>query len=78
MATDKTLTQLKRINGQISGVIAMYEDGRSCVDVVRQAIAASNSLRSVARDLLTTEAGRCSRERNIEELEAILKEVFKY
>lgn len=76
--SDKSLTQLKRISGQIDGIIGMYEDGRSCVDVVRQAIAASNSLRSVARDLLTTEAGRCSRERNIDELEAILKEVFKY
>lgn len=76
--TDKSLIQLKRISGQIAGIIAMYEDGRSCVDVVRQAIAASNSLRTVARDLLTDEAGRCSRERNTAQLEAILKEVFKY
>lgn len=75
---DQSLAQLKRIRGQIDGVIKMYEEGRACVDVVRQSIAASNSLRSVARNLLTNEAGRCSRERNIEELEAILQEVFKY
>ena len=75
---DKTLVQLKRIRGQIDGIISMYEDERSCVDIVRQVIAASNSLRTVARSLLTDEANRCSRERKIEELEDILKEVFKY
>jgi DNA-binding FrmR family transcriptional regulator len=75
---DKTLVQLKRIRGQIDGIINMYEDERSCVDIVRQVIAASNSLRTVARGLLTEEAGRCSRERKIEELESVLKEVFKY
>jgi DNA-binding FrmR family transcriptional regulator len=78
VTADKTLVQLKRIRGQIDGIISMYEDERSCVDIVRQVIAASNSLRTVARGLLTNEASRCSRERKIEELESILKEVFKY
>lgn len=76
--TDKTVAQLKRIRGQIDGVISMYEDERACVDIVRQVIAASNSLKTVARSLLTDEASRCSRERNVEELEKVLKEVFKY
>lgn len=75
---DKTVTQLKRIRGQIDGIINMYEDERACVDIVRQVIAASNSLKTVARSLLTDEASRCSRERNVDELEKVLKEVFKY
>lgn len=56
----------------------MYENEQACVDVVRQVIAARSSLGRVARDLLTGEANRCTKERNVEELEEILKEVFRY
>ena len=75
---DQVLTQLKRIRGQLDGIIAMYEDERACVDIVRQVIAARNSLGRVARDLLTGEAARCGRERRVEDLDEILKELFKY
>ncbi len=75
---DKVLTQLKRIRGQLDGLITMYGDERSCVDIVRQVIAARNSLGRVARDLLTNEACKCSRERRAEDLDSILKEVFRY
>lgn len=78
MSQDKALMQLKRIRGQIDGVISMYNDERQCVDVVRQIIAVRNSLSSVARDLLTSEAYKCSREQTPEELDRVLKELFKY
>ncbi len=76
--TDKVVSQLKRIRGQLDGLIKMYEDERSCVDIVRQVIAARSSLGRVARDLLTSEASRCTQERKTDELEDILKEVFRY
>ncbi len=75
---DLLLNQLKRIRGQLDGIIKMYEDERTCVDIVRQIIAARNSLGRVARDLLTNEASCCSRERREGDLEAVLKELFKY
>lgn len=75
---DSTLIQLKRIRGQLDGVIDMYNNERACVDIVRQVIAASSSLRRVARDLLTNEANRCTKERRVEDLDDILKELFKY
>lgn len=78
MSNDKVLTQLKRIRGQLDGIIKMYEDERACVDIVRQVIAARGSLGTVARELLTGEASRCTKERKPEELEHILKEVFRY
>lgn len=78
MPQDKALIQLKRISGQIDGVISMYQDERMCVDIVRQIIAARNSLSSVARDLLSSEAHRCSKEQTPEELDKVLKELFKY
>ena len=78
MQKDKVLTQLKRIRGQLDGIIKMYEDERTCVDIVRQVVASRSSLGRVARDLLSTEATRCTKERKEDELDEILKEVFRY
>lgn len=75
---DKVLAQLKRIRGQIDGIIKMYEDERMCVDIVRQVIAARSSLGSVAKSLLSDEATRCTKERKPDELNEILKEIFRY
>ncbi len=74
---DPILTQLKRIHGQLGGVIAMYEDERQCVDIVRQVVAVRNSLARVARDLLTTEATRCTQCQDVDSLNEVLREVFK-
>lgn len=76
--TDPTLTQLKRIRGQLDGIIRMYDDERACIDIVRQVIAARSSLGTVARELLTGEAKRCTKEQKPEQLAEILKEVFRY
>ncbi|MBW7955428.1 metal-sensitive transcriptional regulator [Patescibacteria group bacterium] len=78
MSNDPIVLQLKRIKGQLEGVITMYENDQACVDVVRQVVAARNSLGRVARDLLTNEASRCHKERKVEELEEVLKELFRY
>ena len=37
-------TRLKRVQGQVAGIIAMIEEGRDCVDVVTQLSAASRAL----------------------------------
>lgn len=55
----------------------MYEDERACVDIVHQIVAVRSSLGRVARDLLTNEANRCSRERRVGDLDQILKEIFR-
>lgn len=39
-----TMNRLKRAHGQLAGVIAMMEDGRSCKDVVTQLSAVSRAL----------------------------------
>lgn len=78
MSNDKILAKLKRVNGQIEGIINMYEQERTCVDIVRQVVAARSALGGVAKDLLTTEASRCTKERKAAELEEILQEVFRY
>jgi len=77
-SSDQILTQLKRIRGQLDGLIGMYDNQRACIDIVRQITAARSSLGRVARDLLTKEAVRCSRENSLTELDAVLREVFRY
>ncbi|AKK27090.1 metal-sensitive transcriptional regulator [Mycobacterium sp. EPa45] len=39
-----TLNRLRRVHGQLGGVIAMIEDGRGCADVVTQLAAVSKAL----------------------------------
>ncbi len=56
----------------------MYDDKRVCIDIVRQIIAVRNSLGRVARDLLTNEAVCCRKDDRVEDLDEVLKEVFRY
>lgn len=69
--------RLKRVQGQLGGIILMYEDERACVDIVRQVVAARNALGSIARELLTDEASRCFKQRKSDELSVILKELLR-
>lgn len=41
---DATLKRLKRVQGQIGGIVAMIEQGRDCRDIVTQVAAASKAL----------------------------------
>ena len=75
--SDLALVQLKRIRGQLDGLINMYEDERACIDIVRQVIAARNSLGRVARDILTGEATRCTKQSRLKDLDMLLKELFR-
>ena len=76
-ASDKISTHLNRIKGQVEGVSKMYQDGRDCIEIVQQVAAARNALGRVARDLLSGEASRCSREKRYSDLDTVLKEVFR-
>lgn len=76
--SDKTLIQLKRIRGQVDGVIKMYESGKDCISIVRQVLAVRNSLGSVLKNILFGEATRCNVENDPEELNKILKEAFRH
>jgi DNA-binding FrmR family transcriptional regulator len=55
----KVLMMLKRIQGQVGGIIKMLENGKECEDLLTQLSAAMNSLKTVARTLLSQEAEEC-------------------
>ena len=76
--TDQISAQLKRVRGQLDGIIKMYENERACVDIVRQVVAARNSLGRVAREILTSEASRCTHQRRWDDLHTVVAELFRY
>lgn len=73
---DTTVNRLRRIQGQIEGIIKMYEECRECNDVVTQIAAVRAALASVGKELLTNEAAACVREEKPGKLDKILKQLF--
>lgn len=74
---DAILKRLKRIRGQVDGVIKMYEDCRECGDVVTQIAAVRAALSGVGKELLKSEAVACAKENRGSKLDALLKKLFE-
>lgn len=53
------VARLKRVHGQIAGVIAMIENGRDCADVVTQLAAASKALDRAGFKIIATGMRQC-------------------
>lgn len=59
VATEDVVKRLRRIEGQIGGIIRMLEDGRDCADVVTQLAAASRALDRTGFKLLSSGMRQC-------------------
>jgi len=64
MEVDRTqlgdvVARLKRVEGQVGGVIRMIEDGRDCSDVVTQLAAASRALDRAGFKIIATGMRQC-------------------
>lgn len=85
MLTDKEKTdlklRLKKVAGQINGIDKMLDDGRYCVDVVQQILAARAALNRVSLIILESHAKSCVvtaiKENRAEESIDELMDVFK-
>ena len=53
------LGRLKRVQGQVGGVIRMIEEGRDCSDVVTQLAAASRALDRAGFKIIATGMRQC-------------------
>lgn len=73
---DAVLLRLKKIRGQVDGIIKMYEECRECSDVVTQIAAVRAALASVGKELLTDEAVACVRTQKHGKLDKLLKQLF--
>lgn len=67
------ITRLKRANGQMSAVIRMLEEGRSCEDVVYQIAAVNKAINTAAFTLISTNLKECITEGNRDSLEVTEK-----
>lgn len=61
MDTQKTISNLKRIQGQVGGIIKMMEEKKECESILTQISAAMSSLKGVGRSLIAAESDRCSK-----------------
>lgn len=57
--TEKNLSALKRVEGQVRGIAKMVEEDRYCIDIVTQIAAARAALARVEADLLRGHIGHC-------------------
>ena len=53
------IKRLRRVQGQVGGVIKMIEEGRDCADVVTQLAAASRALDRAGFKLIATGLQQC-------------------
>jgi DNA-binding FrmR family transcriptional regulator len=58
-ATQDVIKRLRRIEGQIGGIVRMLESGRDCADIVTQLAAASRALDRAGFKLLATGMRQC-------------------
>ena len=73
------LNHLRRIEGQVRGLITMVESDRYCADIVTQVSAVRESLASVSRNLLRNHLRHCARaaiERSEHDAEAMYDELI--
>ncbi len=54
------LTRLRRVQGQVNGIIAMIEDGRDCGDVVTQMAAVSRALDRAGFKIISSALQQCA------------------
>jgi DNA-binding FrmR family transcriptional regulator len=57
---DALSARLRRVEGQIGGLVRMIESGRGCTEVVTQLAAASRALDRVGFLLVAEELGNCA------------------
>ncbi len=51
--------RLRRIEGQVRGIYRMIDEGRPCVDVITQVMAARTALDRVAEAVITSHVAEC-------------------
>lgn len=76
VAVDVVEKKLKKIDGQIHGILAMYGGERPCLEIVQQIAAVRSALSGVAKDLLAGEASKCARTKTPADFDRILKSLI--
>lgn len=67
------ITRLKRINGQISGLVKMMEEGDDCEKIIIQFQAAKAALGSAFAEALHINLEQCLMKKDPEKMKKIIK-----
>ncbi|XJZ25655.1 metal-sensitive transcriptional regulator [Bacillota bacterium Lsc_1132] len=59
---DKTINRLKRVEGQIRGILRMIEEGKECKDVITQLSAARSAIDRTIAVIVSANLEHCIRE----------------
>lgn len=51
--------RLRRVEGQVRGIYRMIDEGRPCVDVITQVVAARTALDRIAEAVITSHVEEC-------------------
>lgn len=80
----KLTSRLKKIEGQVRGIIKMVENGAYCPEIIIQATAVNNALNSFNKELLSCHIKNCVRadiengdERAVEEFVQMINKLMK-
>jgi DNA-binding FrmR family transcriptional regulator len=57
---DEVTKRLRRVQGQVGGLIAMIEDGRDCTEVITQLSAASRALNRAGLKIVSSGMQQCA------------------
>jgi DNA-binding FrmR family transcriptional regulator len=71
-----TLKRLRRVQGQVGGVIRMIEEGRDCVEVLTQLAAASRALERAGFKLVVAGLRECLAHQGDVSSEEELEKIF--
>lgn len=74
---DPVIVKLNKVIGQLQGIASMHEESRSCLEIVQQVSAARSALSAIAKELLASEAGRCTRCQTPQDFDRILKTLLE-
>lgn len=59
---DKSVNRLKRVEGQIKGILRMMEEGKDCKDVITQLSAARSAVDRTIAVIVSSNLEHCIRE----------------
>jgi DNA-binding FrmR family transcriptional regulator len=80
---EKSLSRMRKIEGQIKGVSKMIDEEKYCVDILNQISAVKSALDGVARKILKRHVESCVADAILkrqaeEKIEELMNTIFKY
>ena len=79
---EDSMTRLKKIEGQIRGIMKMVDQEKYCIDIINQITAAEKALDGVAKNIMKRHIESCVTEAIIQgegqtKIEELIETVFK-